>query len=291
MPCLKDFEAILERDVPFASLTSFKTGGRAEFLFEPRDGAELASVLDFLTEEGIPWRLLGGGTNVLAPDEGMRGAVIRLAGEFRRLEFDGPIAVAGAAVPLAALVNGGAEKGLSGAECLAGIPGTVGGALVMNAGGKYGRIGSIVENVTVFERPGPKTLTPDTLSFGYRRSSLKGQTVLSARFTFKEAGSEEVGLRTRRFLDEKRASQPLSQPSAGCVFRNPPGDLTAGALIDRAGLKGHSVGGAAVSPLHANYIVNTASATSGDVRALIDEVRSRVRDAFGVELELEIELW
>jgi UDP-N-acetylmuramate dehydrogenase len=288
---LKDFEAILKREVPLASLTSFRTGGRAEFLFEPRDEAELAAVLDFLSQNSIHWKLLGGGTNVLAPDEGFRGAVIRLSGEFRRLDFDGPIAVAGAAVLLAALVSAAAEKGLSGAECLAGIPGTVGGALVTNAGGKWGQIGSLMESVTVFDRPGPKTLTPDELSFGYRRSSLKGEIVLGARLALEGAGSEEVPRRMRQFLAEKRASQPLSEPSAGCVFRNPPGDLTAGALIDKAGLKGYSVGGAAVSPLHANYIVNAASATSGDVRALIDEVRSRVRDAFDVELDLEIELW
>lgn len=291
MPCLKDFEEILERDVPLATLTSFRIGGAAKYLFEPRNEAELASVVAFLAESDTPWRLIGGGTNILASDEGFDGALVRLAGDFRRIEFDGLAAIAGAAAPLAALVSQSAERGLSGAECLAGIPGTVGGALVMNAGGRWGQMSGLVESVTVFEGGASNTLSAGQLRFNYRWSSLEGRVVVSARLVFERADQQEIRQRVQQFFAEKRSSQPLSQPSAGCVFKNPPGDSSAGALIDKAGLKGLSVGDAVVSPIHANYIVNTGRAASRDVRALIEQVRSRVKEAFGIELDLEIELW
>ncbi len=292
MPFLKDFEPILSENVPLARLTSMKVGGPARFLFQPRSVAELTSLIAALAGESIAWRIIGGGTNIIAADAGFPGALIRLAGDFTRIAFDGHLATAGAAAPLARFVRECAELGLSGAEGLVGIPGTIGGALVMNAGGRWGSISDILDYVRILDETGlPRLHRACEINFSYRASSLKGLIILEAGFVLAEAAPADVARATRDYLDRKRASQDLGASSAGCVFRNPPEGPSAGELIDRAGLKGASVGGALVSHRHANFIVNAGSATAKDVLELVEIVRKRVFEVSGVQLQPEVHLW
>jgi len=292
MTSFKNFAPILSENVPLARLTSMRVGGPVRFLFEPRSQAELASLLDVLRRNNILVRVIGAGSNVVAGDDGFPGAVIRLAGDFAHLSFEGPAVTAGAAVPLPRFVRESAERGLSGAEGLVGIPGTLGGALVMNAGGRWGEICRLVRAARVMTLQGGVTdVAPEKLAFGYRHSTLVGSVVLSAVFQLQQSDRQAVEAATRSFLDKKRATQDLGAASAGCIFKNPPGGLSAGALIDRAGLKGVQVGGAKVSPLHANFLVNTGSASAKDVLDLARLVRSRVLETSGVDLEFEVQLW
>jgi UDP-N-acetylmuramate dehydrogenase len=295
-PSLKSFTDITTENAPLARFTTFGIGGPARLLVEPRSGTELASVVDCLASDGIEYRILGGGANLLIPDEGVPFAVVKLAGDFAKVSFDGTRAEAGAAVPLGRLVSECAKRGLSGAEGLAGIPGTVGGALVMNAGGRWGRIGDVTESVGVLARGGAqggpaRVLDKSEIRFGYRESSLRGEVILGAKLAFREEDPAKVVETTRGFLDEKRRTQDLKAKSAGCVFKNPPEGPSAGALIDQAGLKGARVGGAAVSPIHANFIVNCGNATAREVGELINLMRDKVFASSKVRLELEIELW
>ncbi len=276
--------------MPLARFTTFGIGGPARHFLCPRDVPELAALVAALAAADVPLRVLGGGSNVLASDEGVDGAVVRLAGDFARLAFEGRRVDAGAAVPLARLVRECAERGLSGVEGLVGIPGTVGGALVMNAGGRWGRIGDVVETARVLGACGAQSLTREEAGFRYRGSALSGRIVLGAGLLMKESDPAQVAAWTCEYYEAKKAGQDMTARSAGCVFKNPDG-RSAGALIDQAGLKGARVGDAEVSAVHANYIVNTGTATARDVLALVEVVRKGVREAFNVELELEIELW
>ncbi len=291
MHSLKNFAPILKENAPLAPHTSFRTGGSARYLFEPENEPQLASLVAFLKESRAPYHILGAGTNILVPDEGIDGAVIRLAGEFAAAGFQGTSVTAGAAVPLGGLVAGCRERGLSGAECLVGIPGTLGGALVMNAGGSAGQVASLVASVRVMTATGTEELGRSQIDFGYRTSSLAGKIILSATLELEESDPARVRERTEQILAHKQATQELSASTAGCIFKNPPGGPPAGALIEEAGLKGLRIGAAQVSTLHANFIINTGTATSGDILALVERVRSRVLEKFGIDLTLEIELW
>ena len=292
MASLKDFARIVTENVPLSRLTSIRVGGPARFLYEPRTGVELAGLVAALRSEKVSFRIIGGGTNIVASDGGFDGAVIRLAGEFARLEFDGTRAVAGAAAPLSRLVRECAERGLAGAEGLVGIPGSIGGALAMNAGGRWGEIGQIVESARVLESGGTaRELPASAITFEYRHSSLRGQVVLSAAFRLRESDPRAVRAAGEGYLAEKRVTQDLGAASAGCIFKNPSPGVSAGALIDKAGLKGAKLGGAQISQVHANFIVNAGGATAKDVLGLAELTKSRVREAFGVDLEYEVELW
>lgn len=292
MTLFEDYADIVRKDVELAPLTSFRIGGPARLLCEPASVVQLAGLLAALDEAGVAHRLLGGGSNVLVADEGFEGAVIRLTGEFARVRFDPGGAYAGAALTLGRLVGECARRGMSGVEALAGIPGTVGGALVMNAGGRVGTISDVVESVHFLGDGGAvHELSRGEIGFGYRTSSLKGLTLLGCRLRLTEDEPARVAARSAEALDLKRHAQDLKSPSAGCIFVNPDDAPSAGELIDKAGLKGHSIGGAAVSQRHANYIINTGEATAGDVKALISLVRKRVFETSGIDLSLEIELW
>jgi UDP-N-acetylmuramate dehydrogenase len=291
MTSSNDFAPIRTPDVPLARLTSIKVGGPARFLFEPRSPDEVKSLVLTLQRESILYRLIGGGTNIVASDQGFPGAVIRLAGEFTRVSFDATTATGGAATSLPRFVRECAERGLSGAEGLVGIPGTLGGALVMNAGGQWGDISAIVRSVTILSPSLELREIPRAeIEFRYRHSSLRGSVVLGATFALTESTRGAVETTTGEHFSRKRASQDLAAWSAGCFFKNPSGQ-SAGALIDQAGLKGAVLGGAKVSEIHANFIVNTGSATASDVTTLAETVRARVADKFGVNLEYEVELW
>ncbi len=273
--------------------TTFRIGGPAEVFFEPEDLQELAEALECLQREGRRVYILGGGSNLLVRDEGVKGAVISLrkGGGFRQVEIEGERVKAGAGAMLPKVVQQCASSGLSGLEGLVGIPGTMGGAARMNAGGKHGNIGPTMQSATVLRRDGGTERLPhDKLAFGYRRSNLSDFIVLEMELALKKDSIEAVKDKTHAIYEEKKSSQPLSDWSAGCVFKNPPGG-SAGALIDKAGLKGTRVGGAAVSHKHANFIVNEGGGTASDVLRLIDIVRERVQKEFGVALQLEVEIW
>jgi UDP-N-acetylmuramate dehydrogenase len=287
------------RGTPLAPLTTFRVGGPADWLLETRTSEELVAVLDLARVAGVPVTILGGGSNVLISDSGIRGLVIRpRGGAIRRV--DAARISADAAISINGLVRWTIAHGLAGLEAWAGTPGTVGGAIYGNAhfGGRL--IGELVAAATLVTRDGRVSeVAGEAMAFGYDRSRLQetGEVLLSA--TFRVADGEPAALRAvaRQSLALRKRTQPLDVPSAGCVFQNPeptrdrvPDGIpwSAGALVDRADLKGARVGGARVSPTHGNFIVNDGSATAADIRALIERCREGVRRRFGVELREEI---
>jgi UDP-N-acetylmuramate dehydrogenase len=260
----------------------------------------LARVWRRAREAGLPVKVLGGGANVLIGDDGFDGLVVRLNDPaFRQIEFDddgrppssGRV-VAGGGVDLMRLSRDCAHRGLAGLECMGGIPGTVGGAVCMNAGGRWGQFGDVVRSVELLTPDGAVRMADRAeLHFGYRHAELGGAIVLSVELMLQPDSPQGV---SERFLDIwriKKASQPLADKSAGCIFKNPSKGSPAGALIDAAGLKGTRNGGAYVSPRHANFIVADRHSKASHVIGLIDHVRAVVAKRFGVDLELEIDLW
>jgi UDP-N-acetylmuramate dehydrogenase len=274
-------------------LTTLGVGGEAEWLITATSPKDVVQVLRLCREHEVRWRVLGGGSNLLVDDGGVGGVVLAPRGVcFEYVTVAGERVVAGAAVRLPRLLAQAAEWGLSGLEPLAGIPGTLGGAVVGNAGGRHGTIGSVVSAVVGYSAEGELVRRQDDgLHFGYRESNLRDLAVTAVELSLRGGVREQILARMAEVIEERRRSQPVEERSAGCFFRNPPGGRSAGELIDRAGLKGVRSGGAEVSPVHANYIVNRGGATSGDVMTLVALVRDTVRKQFAVELELEVQLW
>ncbi len=282
-------------DENLAPYTTFQVGGPADALALPATEEELVELLGRCRSEGLPVTVLGGGANTLVRDGGVRGVVVAFPRSFRGMEVieRGPERVllearAGEKIP--ALVRFAAERGWAGVECLAGIPGTVGGALAMNAGTAESYVQDAVESVRWVPIGGgaPGRLPAKGLRFAYRRTALpEPGVVLSVRFALRPADAGALRERLRRDAARRRARQPWGLPCAGSIFRNPAG-ARAGTLIDSAGLKGTRVGGAQVSEAHGNFMVNLGGATAGDVLALIDRVKRVVREETGVELLLEL---
>ena len=287
----------LASEAPLAPLTTFKVGGPAEWLLETRSPEEITKALSIAHANGMRVTLLGGGSNVLVGDRGVRGLVIRpRGGHIEQLDADH--VRADAATTINGLVRWTVQRGTAGLEAWAGTPGTVGGAIFGNAhfGGRL--IGELVESVRIACADGSTRDVPrDEMDFGYDRSRLQktGEVLLSA--VFRVSSGDPAALRdvARQSLAYRKKTQPLDTPSAGCIFQNPerkdvPPDIpaSAGALVDRAGLKGAARGDARVSPTHGNFIVNEGRATAADIRGLIDLCRSRVSERFGVALQEEI---
>lgn len=293
MPSFDDFRAIVRADEPLAPLTWFRLGGPAAFLARPRHVDEAAALLRRAREEGLPARVLSGGSNVLVRDEGFPGLVLHIESPvFSDVTIDGPRVEAGAAVPLTALISQTARAGLAGLEVLTGIPGTIGGALRGNSGGRQGAIGNFARSVTVLDDAGGiRTRWRDEITFGYRGTDLDEPLILSAEFELVPEDPEAVVKRMRRVWIIKKENQPYGHQSSGCIFKNPTPEISAGALVEGAGLKGMRVGGAEVSDRHANFIVAHPGATSAEVLALIELVREKVADQSGYELELQINIW
>jgi UDP-N-acetylmuramate dehydrogenase len=233
--------------------------------------------------------VLGAGSNVLIGDRGIRGVVLKLGKGCDRVRLEGTTVIAEAGAGLPALAVQTARQGLSGLEFAAGIPGSVGGAVVMNAGAHGHAMDDVVTAVEVFTADGPRRLDRDALGFGYRTSILQQRPFVVAvvTMTLRPEAPERVRARMMAWLAHRGATQPIGPPSSGCIFRNPPGDH-AGRLIDQAGLKGLAVGGARVSSVHANYVINDGNARAADVMALVQQVRARVRERTGITLELEV---
>jgi UDP-N-acetylmuramate dehydrogenase len=290
----------LRAQVPLAPMTTFRVGGAAEWLIETRGSDEIVTALRLARRLRLDVTVLGGGSNVLVSDAGVRGLVIRPRG--------GEIAQEGAdrvradsAVTINGLVRWTVNRGCAGLEAWAGTPGTVGGAVFGNAhfGGRL--IGELVHEVRVASTGGDTLDLPATaMEFAYDKSRLQrtGETLLSAVFRVSSGDPHALRKTARQSLAYRKRTQPLETPSAGCVFQNPDrgrGDVlpdgipwSAGALVDRAGLKGTTLGGARVSPTHGNFIVNDGTATAADIRRLIERCRIAVRERFGVELREEI---
>ena len=293
MSCFADFAEICQADAPLRDYTWYRLGGPARWLLSPRDEAELAAVLARCRKHDVPWRVLGRGANVLVRDEGIDGAVIRLTGAaWEILCWEGATVYAGAGADFPPLVKQSVERGLLGLESLAGIPGTVGGIIRMNAGGKYGQIADCTRDVRVCDETGRiTTRSAAEVGFGYRRTNLAGCVVLGATFTLRQGERAAAIQRFQEIWEEKSATQAaVSQRSAGCIFKNPPGEH-AGRLLDAQKLKGVRVGGAEISRQHANFIVAHEGATARNVLDLITLARDRVRESEGIELELEVEIW
>lgn len=292
MNIFDDLAEIVERDHPMAPYTWYRLGGPADYFIRPQTVEQLQDVARRCSDNHIRVHVMGLGSNLLISDEGVRGAVVKLEGPvFGAAQFDGPHLTAWAGAELSRLVLDCVEKGLSGLEVLTGIPGSIGGAVKMNAGGQFGDIGAVVDSVTlmdaqgtVFERSKPE------LIFDYRSVNIRASTILNAKLTLSEADPEEIMRTVKESWIYKKNNQPLNTRNCGCVFKNPPG-ASAGAMIDRAGLKGFQIGGAAVSDKHANFIVANKGCTSRDVLRLIEAVRQKVREHVDVELQTEIEIW
>ncbi|MDP3541511.1 MAG: UDP-N-acetylmuramate dehydrogenase [Elusimicrobiota bacterium] len=279
------------RDEPLARHTSFKIGGPADAFVTARSREQAGASLRIARAADVPVFFLGWGSNLLVRDGGIRGLVLALGGDFEKIEFPGPELVrAGAAARVPQLVVSCAENGLSGLEPIVGVPGAVGGALVMNAGTREGEIGPFVEEVEALDPHGaPMTLLREELVFEYRSSNLGKSLVLSALLRLKRGVKADIMAVVARQQQKRLQTQPIHTFNVGSTFKNPPGHFAA-QMIEQSGLKGHVVGGARVSPMHANFIENFAGAKASDVLALVDLISERVRAASGVKLELEMRI-
>ncbi|HBT48130.1 MAG TPA: UDP-N-acetylenolpyruvoylglucosamine reductase [Peptococcaceae bacterium] len=277
---------------PLAGHTTIRIGGPAELLALPGDRTDLEICLDFARQKGLPLFVLGKGSNLLVRDEGVRGLVIKTAG-LNRLEVGGNTVWAEGGVPLPRLLAEARRRGLAGLEFAAGIPASLGGAVVMNAGTPEGSIGSLVQKVEVLDRQGRTyALRGEELEFDYRKSKLKGAglVVVAAALALKIGDGKQIAEAIARNVALRRRKQPLNWPNAGSIFKNPPGHY-AGWLIEQVGAKGWRQGDAEVSTLHANFIINRGRATASDVLQLMARIRQAVLDRFGIFLETEIEIW
>jgi len=279
---------------PLSKHTTFKIGGQCCYFIEPKDADDLKLALSLLKKYKIPFLIIGAGSNILVSDKGLSGAVLHLgAPGFKKMIFKGGTIEAGAGCHLQRLINAAANKGLCGYELLSGIPGSVGGALVMNAGAGKDKasFSDLVEKVTIMDyNSNIKVLSGKQLKFNYRKSNLSKYIVLSVRIKFNQGNKKESVGKIREYLAYRRGMQDLAHHSAGCIFKNPAG-VSAGKLIDACGLKGSSVGRASISPKHANFIINRGGAGSDDVIKLIALARRKVKNKFNIDLKTEIQIW
>jgi UDP-N-acetylmuramate dehydrogenase len=275
---------------PLSRHTTWRVGGPADLFIVPADRADLVLVLQLLATVGVPWVVLGAGSNLLVRDGGVRGAVLH-TGCLRRLTFvEDDIVHAECGVPLMTLVRETAARGLAGLEELAGIPGTVGGSVVMNAGAADREMADVVQEVTLAGPQGEEVWRQERLQFTYRRSNLPADRVLvAATLKLQAASPARLEEEIHRRLRQRQSAQRVGAPNAGSVFKNPQGEQ-AWRLIDAAGLRGVAIGGAQVAEKHTNFIINRNSATARDILALIERVRERVLQHSGIELEPEVKI-
>jgi UDP-N-acetylmuramate dehydrogenase len=292
MALTDEFPEIIKPNEPLAPYTYLRLGGPAELLVQPRSREELSRFVRRCFQERVPLRVLGGGCNLLVRDEGVRGAVLRLAEPaFTEVRVEGRHVRAGTGASMSGLISQAARHGLAGVETLVGIPGTVGGALRFNAGDRYGDIGQFVLRVEVMDSAGAVQVRDrDELRFGDHASNLDDPVLLTVEFALEPDTPDAIVKRMRKAWIVRKATQPLSFQSAGRIFKNPRG-LSAAALIEQAGLARQKVGQAEVSDRDANYIIVHPGATSRDVLRLVDLVRSKVHERFNVLLEQELTVW
>lgn len=281
---------IIKDNVQFKDITTFRVGGNAGLFVEPRDESELIEVLSVVKEEKVPYMVVGNGSNLLVSDDGYEGVVIRLSGSFCNLSCSDNSIYAGAGVMVSKLCTLAKDMGLSGLEFAYGIPGTVGGAMVMNAGAYDGEMSYVVESVDLVDSHlNAVTLSNAEMKFAYRHSILKDEeyVVTGARFKLTPGNCSEIDLKMQDFLGRRRSKQPLEHPSAGSTFKRPEG-FFAGKLIEDSGLKGYRIGGASVSDKHCGFIVNDREGSAGDINNLMNYVTKKVYEDTGVTLEPEV---
>jgi UDP-N-acetylmuramate dehydrogenase len=279
----------VERETPLGRLTTIGTGGPARALARPRTLEELADALRYAAAEGLDVVVVGLGSNVLAADEGVSALVLRLEGDLAEAEVRDGVLTAGGGATNAVCLHRARGAGLGGFEFACAIPGTAGGGVRMNAGA-YGRDWSnIVARALVVRAEGAEWLTPAELGLSYRHSDLQpGDVVARVEYRLGPRPEHEIKAEVSDLVARRKATQPTNRRTFGSVFKNPPGDVGAGRMLELSGLKGHRIGGAVVSPKHANFIENADGATSADCLALMVEARRRAREQFGVELEREV---
>ncbi|MET3288148.1 UDP-N-acetylmuramate dehydrogenase [Brevibacillus fluminis] len=277
-------------DEPLANHTTWRIGGPADLLIQPKDKESLIFAVQTIHRHNIPWSVIGRGSNLLVRDGGIRGAVLKVAEGLSHCEFRGEEVRVGAGYSMVRLTVEAGKMGFTGLEFAGGIPGSVGGAVYMNAGAHGSELSRILKEAEIlFEDGETAVLTNEQLQFAYRTSLLQKRkgVVLEAVFSLKPGDRKQIAATLATFKDRRRQTQPLNMPCAGSVFRNPPGDH-AGRLVQAAGLKGYQYGGAQVSQLHANFIVNRGGATATDVLTLMEHVRQTVLEKFGVDLHPEV---
>jgi len=279
----------IEEAVALSRLTTIGTGGGARFFARPQTIDELHQALAWAREEGVAVEVVGLGSNLLAHDDGVEALVLRLDGELAAVRVEGELLVAGGGATNAVCLHRARDAGLGGFEFASAIPGTVGGGVRMNAGAYGLEFRDVVVDALVLDATGARTFGADELELSYRHSSLaSGQVVAEVGLRLEPRPAAEVKARVADLLAQRKATQPTTKRTFGSVFKNPAGERGAGALIEACGLKGHRIGGALISPRHANFIENAGDATSADALALIAEARRRVHEQFGIELEHEV---
>lgn len=276
---------------PMNKHTSFCIGGPAEIFVEAQNVAQLRELVKYTGAKGLPLLVIGKGTNLLVKDKGIQGIILKLDGDFNKIEFADEEIIAGAAVDLPVVASKSFARGLSGLEFAVGIPGSVGGAVISNAGAYDESIGGIIEKISIMDFNGKThTLNKDKLKFEYRNSCLPVEgIILEARLKLQPGDKNDIIKKVQLCIEKRKKTQGINFPNAGCIFKNPPSG-NAGKLIEETGLKGFQLGGAQVSVKHANYIVNLGGATAEDVLNLIEEIRTKIKDKFGTSLELEIKI-
>lgn len=280
----------MESDVALSRYTTIGTGGPARWFARPESVDDLVEALRWAEEHGLPVEVVGLGSNLLVHDDGVEAVVLKLAGELAAARAEGDVLIAGGGAANAVCLHRARDAGLGGFEFASAIPGTAGGGVRMNAGA-YGREWrDVLIDAVVVDAGGPRTMTVGELDLSYRHSSLRpGQVVAQVRFRLEPSTRDAVKTRTAELLAQRKATQPTNKRTFGSVFKNPAGQRGAGRLIEECGLKGYRIGGAKISPRHANFIENADGATSADCIALMVEARQRVRDRFGIELEHEVQ--
>ncbi len=283
---------------PLARYSTYRIGGPATVV-HPAGGEDVGTALGMAHESGIPWFVVGLGSNILLPDEGLEALVIRMGKGLDRLRGDGERWTVGAGLPAPLAARRTAAAGFAGLHIFVGVPGTAGGGVYMNAGCHGGEWAEVVETVTVVDAAGrDAVLSRSEVPFTYRRSGLDGRVVIETTVRLRQEEQHRLDEEIAEMFEWRQSGTPFNQPCCGSVFKNPSGPSwkrddgprTAGQLIEAAGLKGHRLGGAEVSPMHANYFVNTGEATAADVRALIEHAQRVVEERFSVRLEPEVKL-
>lgn len=283
------FKGNISISEPLSRFTTFRIGGPADYYLEPKDRDDLLKLIKYLKEINYPYIIIGNGSNILISDDGIRGAAINLEFGFTKIEVMKNKVFAEAGIRLSKLVDVCIEHSLVGIENLAGIPGTLGGAVLMNAGAYGGEISDYIKEVEVLDGTEIKFLKKEECGFSYRKSNLEGKIILSAEFELPFGDKTKAKERRKELLLKRNQSQPVELPNAGSIFKNPPGDYAA-RLIEQAGLKGLTIGGAKVSEKHANFIVNFNNASANDVLELMKIIQQTVFQKFGIMLEPEIKM-
>ena len=283
----------IEENVPMAQYTSFRAGGKARMMVIPADAEQLSAVLGVLSGSGVQYMVLGNGTNILVKDSGYDGVIVKIGSGFDYVRQEGCRLVCGSGTRMSVAAKAALEGGLSGFEFASGIPGFTGGAVFMNAGAYGGEMKDILRRAKIVSKDGSREfyMTADELEMGYRHTKLHdtGDIVTEVEFVLEEGNRTQIKAKMSELMEKRNSRQPVNFPSAGSFFKRPEGYF-AGKLIQDAGLKGLSVGGAQVSELHSGFIINRGGATATDILQLMEMIQARVFDEFGVRLETEVRI-